>query len=317
MGKLGKRGKVVRELRAPRTARGRGPAPQAKGGPAKQKVQPGRQTDDLPSSPVSPPKGSGDAGGKKEKGEEEEAEELPEIRCGRVRFIAGVESFRAAFSRFEGDALNGWSTAKDQHLRGKMAVVAQVYDDKTAKVVSPSGKTYDVPFEAISKQISVDAASEELARRAADSAAGEAHAAEAERLLVSALRSVSGGPIPLQKLAKLVGWRQFHRPRTGGALGLGNITKFCTKRPQRFVVSGSDVALAAEAPAVEEEEDEEMEEGEEVEEMEETEPDEEMEEGEEGEEEETEEMEETEPDEEMEEGEEGEEEETEEMEETE
>eukprot|EP01062_Namystynia_karyoxenos_P062423 TRINITY_DN55302_c0_g1_i1.p2 TRINITY_DN55302_c0_g1~~TRINITY_DN55302_c0_g1_i1.p2 ORF type:complete len:625 (+),score=205.43 TRINITY_DN55302_c0_g1_i1:74-1876(+) len=169
-------------------------------------------------------------------------EELPAVRCGRVKLLSGAAEFRAAFSRFEGDPLNGWTPAKDRR-RGQSGVVAQVFDDETCTVVFADGKKMDFPFAAVAKQLSVDEHAEELARRAAVAATVDTHPADAEKALIAVLRK-AGGSAPLKQVSEQVNWRELRRPRAPGAPGLGGLQGFCAKRP-RFAVdpAGATITL--------------------------------------------------------------------------
>eukprot|EP00440_Ansanella_granifera_P024894 gb/GFBE01027036.1/.p1 GENE.gb/GFBE01027036.1/~~gb/GFBE01027036.1/.p1 ORF type:complete len:285 (+),score=68.37 gb/GFBE01027036.1/:1-855(+) len=66
----------------------------------------------------------------------------------RVRLLKEEKSFRAAFKRFEGDALNGYSAAKWAR-RGEECVVKTTYNDKTMTCVFADEATMDFPFEVV------------------------------------------------------------------------------------------------------------------------------------------------------------------------
>ena len=63
-------------------------------------------------------------------------------------------SLRSSFSRFENDALNGFSNEKLERL-GSVAVVVMVYNDRTVTVTFSDGVSFDCPFETIAEQLSV------------------------------------------------------------------------------------------------------------------------------------------------------------------
>lgn len=80
--------------------------------------------------------------------------ETKELKTGVVKFVQDAQEFKKAFSRFEGDKLNGWSKEKEDR-RVQKATVTTVFKDQTVTARFDDGKTFDFPFEAIAEQISV------------------------------------------------------------------------------------------------------------------------------------------------------------------
>jgi hypothetical protein len=76
------------------------------------------------------------------------------VKLGRVRLLSSADSFQAAFARFAGDELNGFSELKLQRL-GQEAIVDEVYGDRTVTCLFEDEASLDFPWEAIAEQINV------------------------------------------------------------------------------------------------------------------------------------------------------------------
>lgn len=73
----------------------------------------------------------------------------------QVQLLSVPGDFKAAFSRCEGDALNGWSDAKAE-LVGTAGTIRKIYGDRTVTIQFDDGKTFDFPFEAIDCEADVN-----------------------------------------------------------------------------------------------------------------------------------------------------------------
>lgn len=62
--------------------------------------------------------------------------------------LAEQRSFRESFSRFQGDALNGWSEVKEARM-GQGGVITKVFHDRTVTLEFDDGDKFDFPFESL------------------------------------------------------------------------------------------------------------------------------------------------------------------------
>ena len=82
------------------------------------------------------------------------------MQDGKARLIRDARRFKAAFSRVEGDELNGWSEAKAARAGG-VGTVVKIFDDDTLQLKFRDGVRMDFPFEAFDATFGMGSASSE------------------------------------------------------------------------------------------------------------------------------------------------------------